>query len=90
MSFEAEKMTVGQVFRRIFRFSLVSIIPPMLDTQFHLRVALTRSLETLQKAMLLQKSGSTVLFFKLILVFKWLGVSLRKNTLLFNVVPGIS
>jgi hypothetical protein len=60
MSFEAEKMTVGQVFRRILRLSLVNIIPPMLDTQFRRHVALTRRLETLQKAMFLQKSGSTV------------------------------
>jgi len=29
-------------------------------------------------------------FLKLILVFKWLGVSWRKNTLLFNAVPDIS
>jgi hypothetical protein len=80
MRSEAEKMTVGQVFRRILRFSLVSIIPPMLNTQFRLHVARTRmingrSLETLQKAKLLQESGSNALFFKLIIVFKWLGVS---------------
>jgi hypothetical protein len=60
MMFEAEKITVGQVFRRILRFSLGSNIPPMFNTQFHLHVALTRiingrSLETLQKAKLLQE-----------------------------------
>jgi len=61
-------MRVGQVFRRILRFSLVSIIPPKLNTQLHLHIALTRmingrSLETLQKAMLLQKSGEYCTFF---------------------------
>jgi hypothetical protein len=74
MSFEAQKMRVGQIFRRILWFSLVSTIPSMLDTQFHMHFVLTGSLETLQKAMLLQKLGTTVLFLKLILVFKRLGV----------------
>jgi hypothetical protein len=67
MRFGAEKVTVAQVFRRLLRFLLVSIIPPMLNTQFHLHVALTRmingrSLETLQKAKLLQDAGSNALF----------------------------
>jgi hypothetical protein len=74
ISFGAEKLRVEQIFRRLLWFSLVSTIPSMLDTQFHLHVVLTGSLETIQKAMLLQKSGTTVLFFKLILVFKLLGV----------------
>jgi hypothetical protein len=37
-----DKVAVDEIFLLVLRFSLVSIIPPMLDTHLHLHVALTR------------------------------------------------
>jgi hypothetical protein len=57
------KVTLGQGFIRIFRFSLVSIIPLILYIRLSLRVVVTkqtngRSLGTFQKGMLFRKPGS--------------------------------
>jgi hypothetical protein len=53
---------LGQVFLRILGFTPVSIIPPILRTHLHLRVALTGtnrwSLGTFRKAALLRTSGA--------------------------------
>jgi hypothetical protein len=58
-----DKVVLAQVFIRVLRFTPVNINIPMLHTQLHLHVALTRrtngrSLATFQKAMLFRKSGS--------------------------------
>jgi hypothetical protein len=39
-----DKMTLEQGFLRVLRFSLVSIILPMLQTHLHVQVALTRKI----------------------------------------------
>lgn len=40
--FVVDKVAVGQVYLLVFRFFLVSNIPPMLHTLLHLHVALNR------------------------------------------------
>ena len=60
--FVVDKMTLGQVFLQVLRFSPFSIIPPILHTHLHPHLALTRktnarSLGTFQKAMFFRKSS---------------------------------
>jgi hypothetical protein len=43
--FVFDKLAIGQGFLLTFRFSPVSIIPPLLCTHFHLHVALTKKTE---------------------------------------------
>ena len=62
--FVVDRVALGQVFLPVIRFSLVSIIPSVLHTFFHLHVALTRrtngrSVVTSRKALLSGKSDST-------------------------------
>lgn len=62
--FVVDNVTLWQGFRRILRFSPVSVIPRVLHTQLQLHVALTRRanerrLGTFRKAMLFRQSGRT-------------------------------
>jgi len=57
------QVAMGASFLLAFRFTLLSIIPPILHTNLQLNVALTRrtngqSLGTFRKGMLNRKSGS--------------------------------
>jgi len=58
-----DKVSLGQVFLRVLRFSPVNIISPVLHTHVHLQVVHTRRTngrrrKNFQKAMLFKKSGA--------------------------------
>jgi hypothetical protein len=56
-----DKVTIGQIFLLVLRFSRVTIIPLMLHIHLHVTLTKTagRSLGTFQKATLFHKMGST-------------------------------
>jgi len=68
-------VALGQVFIQVFRFSSVSIIPPVLYTHLQLFVAPTRRtvgriLGTIQKEMLFRKYGSIRKVHSNLFIFK--------------------
>jgi hypothetical protein len=66
--FVVENMELGQVFLRVLRFTLVTIIPPALRTHLHVHVAFTgrlnrRILGIFQKAVFSRKSWGVRKYF---------------------------
>ena len=58
MYFVADGVTLRQVFLQILRFSPVSIIPPILHTLLHLRVAVTKKPRNLPNSKAVSNVGS--------------------------------
>ena len=66
-------MAVGQISLRIFRFSLVSIIPPMFHSQFHLYVVITRMINELSPEIFQKKNCGVKVKGKAIPLQAWTG-----------------